>query len=66
MWYAYQIMQKLTPDWNQIYSDFLYKLDEVGDNLQESVEQGEDPMSAVNAAFEELQEFITAVNGDLN
>jgi len=55
-------MQKLTTDWEEAYSFLLDKLEEVSSELKLSVRLGEDPMSAVNTAIDELQLFINAIN----
>lgn len=55
-------MHKLTPDWEEISNILISKLDDVAEELDLSIDLGADPMAAVNAALEELQLFINAIN----
>jgi hypothetical protein len=55
-------MQNLTPDWEEIGSSLISKLDEVAEELDLSIEFGADPAYAVTSAIEELQCYINAIN----
>lgn len=57
-------MQKLTPNWDEVYRILVYKLDDIADGIEWKVENGDDPATAVQDAIDDLKLFIGAIEDD--
>lgn len=57
-------MQKLTPNWKELSSLLVIKLDEIADELDLKMDLGEDPALAVQETIADMKLFIGAIEDD--
>lgn len=57
-------MQRLTANWEEVSNILVFKLDEIADEIDWKLENGEEPSVAVLDAVADLKLFIGAIEDD--